>query len=72
MLKARLGVGLDGVHGALRLANAAVDALVRIDNEHGLTFVETVYRADLNTISEFALDASIQYDIGQGGISDTR
>src|SRR5262245_58898536 len=39
-LQARLGVGLDRVHRAFRLAHAAIDALVGMDDEHVLAFVE--------------------------------
>src|SRR5579859_8127176 len=37
-----LGVGLDRVDRALRLADAAVDALVRIDRQEVLALVEAV------------------------------
>src|SRR5260370_25826872 len=42
-----LGVRLDGIGGTFRLAHTAVDALVRMDNQHVVAFVEAVYGADL-------------------------
>jgi len=61
--KARLGVGLDGVHGAFRLADAAIDALVGVNNQHILALVEAVYRADLDAIHVLALDANFGDDV---------
>ena len=58
ILKARLGIGLDGVDRAFRLADAAVDAFVRMDDEHVLALVEAVHRADFDAIGVFAFDAS--------------
>src|SRR3546814_499072 len=40
-----LGVGKNGLCRALRLAHAAIDTLVRIDDEHVLAFVEEIGRA---------------------------
>src|SRR5690242_1116142 len=39
LLKPRLGVGLDRIHGALRLTDPAVDAFVGVDDEHILALV---------------------------------
>ena len=58
-----LGVGLDGVGGAFRLAHAAIDAFVRMDDQHVLALVEAVYRADLNAIGIFAFDAGFSDDV---------
>src|SRR5262249_27310319 len=46
-LKPWLGIRLDGIDGAFRLANTTVDALVGMNHEHVLTLVETVHGADL-------------------------
>ena len=43
-LEARLGVGLDRLDGAFRLADPAIDALVRMNDEHVLAFIEAVDR----------------------------
>src|SRR5436190_22783951 len=43
-VEAGFGVRLDRVGRAFRLADAAVDALVRVDDEHVLAFIETVDR----------------------------
>src|SRR6185295_17241390 len=41
-LEARLGIRLDGLDRALGLADAAIDALVRVDGEEVLAFIEAV------------------------------
>ena len=64
LLEPRLGVGLDGVHRAFRLADAAVDALVGMDDEHVLAFVEAVDGTDFHAVRELALDAVLVDDIG--------
>ncbi len=64
LLEVRLGVGLDGLDRAFRLAHAAVDALVRVDHEHVLPLVETIDGADFNAIRELALDAAVVDDVG--------
>src|SRR5512136_2288668 len=64
LLETFLGVGLDSLGGALRLAYAAVDALVRMDHEHVLALVEAVHRTDFHAIHIFALDAVFRDDIG--------
>ena len=56
--------GFDCVHRAFGLANPAVDALVRMDDEHVLAFVEAVDRADLDAVGELALDAVLVDDVG--------
>src|SRR5258706_4127679 len=49
-LKPRLGVRLDRVDPAFRLADPAIDAFVPMDDEHGLALVETVHWAKLHAI----------------------
>jgi hypothetical protein len=63
LLQARLRVGLNGVDRALRLADAAINAFVRVDDEHILAFIETIDRAHLDTIGVLALDALIVDDV---------
>ena len=48
---------------AFRLADAAVDADLRIDDEHVLALVEAIDRADLHAVHEFAFDAGFGDDI---------
>src|SRR3546814_14682106 len=50
LLEAALGVGQDRLGRAFGLADAAVDTLVRIDDEHILALIETVDRTALDTI----------------------
>jgi hypothetical protein len=63
LFKAWLRVWLDGIDRAFRLADAAIDALVGVNDEHGLAFVETVHRVDLDTIHLFAADAVVIDDV---------
>src|SRR5581483_4538701 len=42
LLQPRLGVGLDRIRRALRLAHAAIDTFVRMDHQHVLALVEAV------------------------------
>ena len=67
LLHVRLGVRADRVGGALRLADAAVDALVGVDDEL-LALVDAVHRADLDAIGVFAGDAAVDHDVGHGQI----
>ena len=62
-VKRRLGVGLDGVDRAFRLAHPAIDAFIGMDHEHILALVEAVYRADFNAVGVFALDADFSDDV---------
>ena len=55
--------GLDYVGGAFGLANAAVDALVGMDDQHVLALVEAVDGADFNAIGIFAFDAGFSDDV---------
>src|SRR5246127_244264 len=63
LFQAGLGVGLDRVRRAFRLAHAAVDAFVRVDHQHVLALVKAIYRADLNAIGVFAFDAGFSDDV---------
>jgi len=63
-LEPALGVRLDGVDRAFRLAHPAVDTLVRMDNQHVLALVETVDGANFHAVHVLALDAGFSDDIG--------
>src|SRR6185503_14839769 len=56
LLQARLGVRLDRVDGALRLADAAINAFVRVNDEHVLAFVEAVDRTNLDAVGVLTLN----------------
>ena len=60
-----LGVRLDRVDRAFRLANTTIDAFVWMDDEHILAFVEAVHRAHLDTIHVLAANAALVDDVGQ-------
>src|SRR5262249_12714153 len=52
------------IHRAFRLANATVDTLVRVNDEHVFAFVEAVDRTNLYAIGELTLDAVLIDDVG--------
>ena len=62
-LQAWLRIRLDGIDRALRFADAAINAFVRVDDEHVLALVEAVDRAHLDTIGVLALDALVVDDV---------
>src|SRR5207244_12811176 len=64
LLQPGLRVGLDRLDRAFWLADPAVDALVRMNDEHVLAFIEAVDRADLHAIGVFALYAFYVDDVG--------
>src|SRR5262245_46396275 len=57
-------IGQDRLRRALRLAHAAVDALVGMDDEHVVALVEAVDGADLDAVHVLALDAVFGDDVG--------
>jgi hypothetical protein len=63
LFEAGFGVWLYCVHRAFRLANAAIDAFVGMDDEHVLALVEAVHRADLNAVGVFAPNTSFVDDV---------
>src|SRR5499426_1492786 len=63
-LQARFGVRLDGVDRTFGLAHAAIDALVRMDDEHVLAFVEAVDRTHFHAVHVLAADAIVVDDVG--------
>jgi hypothetical protein len=60
----RLGVRADCVRWTLRLAHTAVDALIRVDHQHVLALVETIYRAHFDAVGVFTGDTVVVDDIG--------
>ena len=62
ILQARRGIGQDGFRRAFWFADPAVDALIRMDDEHILPFVETVDGTDLDAVHIFAFDAIVGDD----------
>ncbi len=64
LLKPRLGVRLDRLGRALRLAHAAIDALVRVNHEHIFTLVEAIDRTNFHAVGVFVLDAVVVDDEG--------
>src|SRR5882724_10387791 len=67
-LKPGLAISLDSVNGALRLAYPAIDAFVRMDDQHVLALVEAVHGAHLDAVHGFAANAAIVDDVGQLGV----
>src|SRR5690606_32805610 len=66
MVRWHVMLGADRIDRALRLAQGAVDALVRIDHQEVGALVETVERAHLDTVGVLALDAVLGDDEGHG------
>ena len=60
----RARIGLNRVGRAFRLADAAVDAFVGMDDEHVLAFVEAVDGTNLDAIHLLALNAVVRDDVG--------
>src|SRR3984893_10080860 len=64
-LKPRLGVRLDRVDRAFRHADSAIDAFVRVDDEHVLALVEAVHGAHVDAVHDFAENTALVYDAVQ-------
>ena len=58
--------GKDGCLGAFRYANGAVNALVGINHKEIGAFMKAVDRANVNTVSTFAVDACFADNVGHG------
>src|SRR5690606_39068576 len=61
-------IGVDGLGRAFGFADAAVDAFVRVNHQHVLALVETVYGANFDTILILALNAVLGNDVGHPGL----
>src|SRR5262249_29959256 len=59
-----VGLGEDGLDGALRHARLAVDAVGRVDVEHLLVLVEALDRANGNAIGVLAVVAGLANGVG--------
>ena len=57
-------LGEDRLDGALRLAGAAVDALLRVDHEHPRGLVDAVDRADVDARAILDVDAGLRDHVG--------
>jgi hypothetical protein len=64
-LKSWLGVGLDRIDRTFRLAHPAIDAFVRVDDEHVLALVEAIHGAHFDAVHGFAANAAPIDDVGQ-------
>jgi hypothetical protein len=60
--------GIDGIDGALRNANCAIDALIRVNGEEVGAFAEAVYGADVHTVSVFAADTGFRNNVGHDSL----
>src|SRR6185437_9947050 len=56
-------VGHDRLGGTFGLANTAINAFVRVDNQHVLALVEAIHGGDLDAVHVFALDAGFVHDV---------
>ena len=64
LLNVRFRIRLYGVDGALRFTDTAVDALIWMNDEHVVAFIEAIDRTNLDAIGVFALDAVFIDDVG--------
>src|SRR5262249_19763964 len=72
LFEAGLSIGLDRVHRAFRFAYAAVDAFIRMDDQHVLALVEAIHRAYFHAVRVFAFDAVVVDDVGHEGSPSSR
>jgi hypothetical protein len=61
---AGLSIGLDRLDGTFGLADPAVDAFIRVDDQHVLALVKAIHGADFDAIHVFTFDAIVVDDIG--------
>ena len=59
-----LGVRLDRVDRAFRLANTAIDAFIWVDDEHVLALIEAVDGTYLYAVHIFTFDTAFIDDVG--------
>ena len=60
-----IGVGEYRFGWAFWNTHTAIDALIRVNDEHVLAFIKAVDRAYLDTVGVLALDAVVSDDVGQ-------
>jgi hypothetical protein len=65
LFHARFCVRLYRIDRTFGLAHAAIDAFIRMDDEHVLTLVKAIHGADFHAIHQLAFDAALVDDIGQ-------
>jgi len=70
LVEARLGIRLDCFRRTFRLAHAAVDAFIRMDDEEVFALIEAIDGADLDTVGIFAANAVVSDDIGHAALQD--
>jgi hypothetical protein len=68
LFKSRFRIRLDSVNRAFRLAYPAINAFIRVDDEHILSLVEAVYWADLDAVCVLATNAALIDDVSLGRI----
>ena len=59
-----LCVGADRIRRAFRLANAAIDTFIGMNDQHVLAFIKAIHRTYFNAVGVFAGDTGIVNDIG--------
>jgi len=58
-----VGIGNNGICGAFRLADTAVNAFIRIDHKHVFALIEAIDRANFNTVHVFAANTGFRDNI---------
>ena len=61
-------IRLDGLGRALRLAYTAVNAFVRVYDEHIIALIKAIDRTNLDAIQVLATDASFGNDVGHSSL----
>jgi hypothetical protein len=64
LLQSGLGIGPDCLNRAFGLTDSAIDAFIRVNDEHVLALVKTIDRTDFDAIHVFALDALVVDNVG--------
>ena len=67
LVQTGLGVRLYGIGWAFRLAHPAINALVRVDDQHVFALIEAIYWANFYAIHIFAFNAVFSDDVGHFG-----
>lgn len=60
----RLGIRANGVRWAFGFTHTAINAFIRMNNQHVFTLIETIYGAYFDAVGVFARYAGIIDDIG--------
>src|SRR5690606_31346822 len=72
LVKARLRIRLDRFGWTFRLAYAAIDALVRMNDEEILPLIEAIDWADFDAVGVFAANTVVSDDVRHAALQNSR